>query len=470
MSKTNSSAPPPRILLCVHQFFPTFSAGTEVLVLSTANALRNVGYEVRIVTGAVTNESRVSTDTYTFQGFTVHRISSPYQPGSFDAETALREYENDEISPHFNAILDIFSPDLVHFFHFRNLTLSCLQACLVRSIPTAFTPTDFWLACRTCQLLKPWGQPECTGPERLAGNCLRHTLINSKRRPLVSLAKVMPGLLFSTLALLLTKSRLLKHSRFNRLSIDLMQRETRILSHLEKIDLLFPPTRSLLQRLQTGGIASSKIIPLRYAIEPPVVDDHIIATSKSQQPFTVGFIGTLVEHKGCHVLLSALKKIPSCNIEARIYGDTQHYPAYVDSLMSIADNDERIRFLGTFPPDTIGNVLNELDVLIIPSTWRENAPLVLLNAIASATPVIASDVQGITEYLSSDDDVALFPSGDSRKLAQLLVERCHTGKATGKKASPATRVAGSGLATYANILDSAYNRLIQRPYKKMDKT
>ncbi|MCE1119009.1 glycosyltransferase [Pseudomonas sp. NMI795_08] len=469
MSKTNSSAPPPRILLCVHQFFPTFSAGTEVLVLSTAKALREVGYEVRIVTGAVTSAPKVSTDTYNFQDFTVHRISSPYQHGSFDAETVLKEYENDEISPYFAGILDTFSPDLVHFFHFRNLTLSCLQACLDRSIPTAFTPTDFWLACRTCQLLKPWGQPECKGPERLAGNCLRHILINSKRRPLVNLAKVMPGLLFSTLALL-TKSTLLKHSKLNRLSTDLMQRESRILSHLEKIDLLLPPTRSLLQRLQAGGIAATKIVPLRYAIEPPVVDDHIIATSKSQQPFIVGFIGTLVEHKGCHVLLSALKKVPSRNIEVRIYGDTQHYPAYVDTLMSIADNDERIRFLGTFPPDTIGNVLNELDALIIPSTWRENAPLVLLNAIASATPVIASDAPGITEYLSSDDDVTLFPSGDSRKLAQLLVERCHTGRATGKKTSPVARVAGSALATYANILDSAYNRLIQRPYKKMDKT
>lgn len=470
MSSTENSALPARILLCVHQFFPDFSAGTEVLVLSTAKALEAIGYVVHIATGAVTNSKTASLDTYCFQGFTIHRINTPYEQGSFDAETVLSEYENRDISWLFSAVLEQFSPDLVHFFHFKNLTLSCLQECLNRSIPTAFTPTDYWLTCRTCQLLKPWGEPECNGPEKLAGNCLRHIIINTKRTALVSLAKKLPGFCFSALALFLTKIRLPESSKIQRLSIDLKERKPRIFSYLDKIDALFPPTRSLENTLLAGGINPSKIQRLRYAIEQPVADDTLIATSRSSRTFKVGFIGTLVEHKGCHVLLSALKSMPPCEMEINIYGALEHYPAYVDTLKSIVGEDERVRFCGTFPSDDIGNVLGQLDVLVIPSTWRENAPLVLLNAIASGTPVIASDVEGITEYLNPTDDVTLFTAGNSRELAQRLHERYKAQRTAHTRTPRAARVAGNPLSTYANVLDSAYNRLIQRPYKKMDKT
>lgn len=208
MSTQKNSDHSLRVLLCVHQFFPEFSAGTEVLVLSTANALQAKGYVVRIATGSTTRSPHIFRDTYTFQGLTVYRISTPYKQGHFDTETIIKEYENPELSPLFSEILEEYKPDLVHFFHFKNLTLSSLNECLSRSIPTVFTPTDYWLNCRTCQLLKPWGNPECSGPEKLAGNCLRHTLINTKRRSLTLISKLLPAPFFSLFALLLAKIKL----------------------------------------------------------------------------------------------------------------------------------------------------------------------------------------------------------------------------------------------------------------------
>lgn len=468
MNRPGNSACAARILLCVHQFFPDYSAGTEVLVLSTAKALQAAGYEVQIVTGALTDSPEASSSVTDFQGFTVYRISTPYVRGQFDAQTVVKEYDNPDTSPAFAAILERYAPDLVHFFHFKNLTLSCLRECFARSIPTVFTPTDYWLTCRTCQLLKPWGEPECAGPQALAGNCLRHILVNTERHALVRAAKVLPGIVFSTLAWLLQSPRLPKATKLQRLATDLKDRKPRIFSHLENIDLLLPPTSSLHATLLAGGIAPKKIQPLRYAIEQPAVNHDVIATSATARPFTVGFIGTLVEHKGCHVLLSALKSVQHRQMDVRIYGSVEHYPAYVQTLKTMVGDDHRVRFCGTFPSADIGNVLSELDVLVIPSTWRENAPLVLLNAVASATPVIASDVVGITEYLDDADDVSLFPPGDSRRLAQLLDERSQTHMDTRSTSRRAARMAGSSLETYASALDSAYTRLIQRPYDNME--
>ena len=43
--------------------------------------------------------------------------------------------------------------------------------------------------------------------------------------------------------------------------------------------------------------------------------------------------------------------------------------------------------------------LSEFDVLVIPSRWYENSPLVLLYALATRTPVIVTDVKGMSEFV-----------------------------------------------------------------------
>ncbi|MBN2975178.1 glycosyltransferase [Pseudomonas lactucae] len=458
----------PRILLCVHQFFPTFGAGTEVLVLSTAKAMLSIGYDVRIVTGALREGQGYSSDTYEYQGLIVHRIWTPYRQGQFTTETVLEEYYNQSLVPEFEAILDSFVPDLVHFFHFKNLTLSCLKSCLQRKVPTVFTPTDYWLACRTCQLLKPWGSSECLGPGPRAENCLKHLLINTNKRFVVTLAKKTPSLLISLIFRLFSHLPITKLTRYRRVFIDLKNRNSAITSYLSKIDLILPPTQSLESLLLANNIPRAKIQALRYAIEAPVTTRDLIAREHFRsQDFTIGFIGTLVAHKGCHVLLDAIKAINNRNVVVRIYGNTEHYPDYVASLKALSAGDQRIQFAGTFAHDLIGDVMAELDTLVIPSIWRENAPLVLLNAVASGTPVIASDVTGITEYLSTEDNVELFPAGDSQALAHILESRINSiTEINGSHRTP--RIAGSPLKMYAKALDEAYIRLMKRPYEKKE--
>lgn len=457
----------PRVLLCVHQFFPEFGAGTEVLVLSTAKAMRNLGYEVRVVTGTYSSQTPGCGHTYLVQGITIHSIHTPYIPGEFTENSVSDEYDNPRVEHAFAAVLDEFRPDLVHFFHFKNLTLASLRQCIQRSIATVFTPTDFWLACRTCQLIKPWGESECEGPNNLASNCLRHTLANVRKPLIAQFAKFTPTVVFSMIAMGLKLLPSRKLIRLKRLAVDLARRRGHIADQLSQVDAFLAPTRSLEKLLLDGGLASSRIKLLRYAIEAPVPP----AKSSPRlpgMPLRVGYIGTLVEHKGCHVLLQAVRKLTASDMKLSIYGDPRHYPAYSEQLAELAGADHRIEFLGTFAAESIGHVMAELDVLVIPSTWRENAPLVLLNALACGLPVIASDVTGITEYLDEGDDVSLFPAGNIGALAELLNNRASSRRVHTRPSAPG-RVAGSSLHLYATALDDAYNQLITRAPDHLEK-
>jgi glycosyltransferase involved in cell wall biosynthesis len=81
---------------------------------------------------------------------------------------------------------------------------------------------------------------------------------------------------------------------------------------------------------------------------------------------------------------------------------------------------ENIHFCGTFAPSRMADVMAEFDLLAIPSTWYENSPLVLLNALASHTPVIVSDVEGLTEFIEEGVSGWSFKRADAASLRSLL--------------------------------------------------
>jgi len=450
-----------RILLCVHQFFPNFSAGTEVLTLSTAQALKEQGFAVEIVTAQLGAEKSLSTYTYEYEDFIVHQLSIPYVAGKFSSTTILDEYNNRSVYTPFRRLLDEVKPDLVHFFHFKNLTVSALQACVDKKIPTVYTPTDYWLNCRSCQLVKPWGKDECAGPNLLAGNCIKHIAMNNKTGLARRLLSVTPQLLFSALMFF---APTLINTRFTNAAkalADLRDREETISNALLNVDQILPPTFFIEKMLLNAGIPQQKIKRLRYGIQPPVIypaAPGMINTAKRLH--AIGFIGTLAEHKGCHVLMQAIKLLPDLNADVKIYGDTQQNPDYLKKLESIIQGDPRVRFMGTFPHENIGIILRSIDALVIPSTWRENAPLVLLNALACGTPVIASDVTGITEYLGKEDNVTVFQPGNAVQLAQRLKSYLALSNEPAHNRG-AGRIAGEPLHAYISVLSGVYADLMQ---------
>jgi glycosyltransferase involved in cell wall biosynthesis len=135
---------------------------------------------------------------------------------------------------------------------------------------------------------------------------------------------------------------------------------------------------------------------------------------------TIGFIGTLSSYKGCHILIQAFNQLNLPSLKLKIYGNPEHFPNYSADLHSLAADNEAIEFCGTFPNHQIADVLSELDVLVVPSLWYENTPLVVYSALAAHCPVIASDFPGMSEVVAHEENGLVFPAGDSYALAEQL--------------------------------------------------
>ena len=136
-----------KILLTAHQFFPQFSAGTEVLTLSVARELIKRGHIVHIFTGFPSTEKLADEerfDEYDYEDSHVYRFHHSYTPMAGQSSLIELSYNNLLANTYFQQILSTFKPDLVHFFHLNRLGTKLIESASHAGIPSFFTPTDFW--------------------------------------------------------------------------------------------------------------------------------------------------------------------------------------------------------------------------------------------------------------------------------------------------------------------------------------
>jgi glycosyltransferase involved in cell wall biosynthesis len=75
---------------------------------------------------------------------------------------------------------------------------------------------------------------------------------------------------------------------------------------------------------------------------------------------------------------------------------------------------------GSFSHEQLDEVLSEIDVLIVPSLWHENNPRVIQEAFAAQTPVVASNVGGMSEFVEHEVNGLLFERNNEIDLAKQL--------------------------------------------------
>jgi len=113
--------------------------------------------------------------------------------------------------------------------------------------------------------------------------------------------------------------------------------------------------------------------------------------------------------------VDAFKRLPaslSVELEIRAIGKESGADHYRDRVERAARVDPRIRFLPPVPRQQVGAFMCSIDALVVPSQWMETGPLVVLEAFAARTPVIGSDLGGIKELVSHENDGLLVPHND----------------------------------------------------------
>jgi len=135
------------------------------------------------------------------------------------------------------------------------------------------------------------------------------------------------------------------------------------------------------------------------------------------------FVGDLVPVKGLPVLLKAFARLADPrhgDLEVALVGDGHLHDKLAAAARHLGIGD-KVVFLGRRPPSEVSLWLNASDVMCLPSL-REGLPNVVLEALSSGCPVVASRVGGVPEVHPGDAAGALVEAGQPEALAQALGE------------------------------------------------
>ncbi len=406
-----------KILLTVHQFLPDYSSGTEILTLHTAQELIRLGHEVIVLTAHPHKEppAEETVDRYEHDGVPVVRLHTARVP--LIQEGGEREFNNRVFARFFRRLLREEKPDVVHFFHLLRLSGSAIDVCGEFNIPCFMTTTDFWMVCPMGQLLLP-DKSHCDGPDPLARNCLRHIVNVSQRPDLRQRLARIPDFLLG-LIIRLIRWNLFPHFPRRRHVKGLSYRAGFMRQQINKLDRVLIPTKVMERHLFANGLDPRRARFLPFGLRQETINRQF--ERGREERLRVGFIGMLHENKGPHILIRAVTEtLADVPLDLQIYGRQSEFPVYVEQLEKLAGDDERIRFMGTFPNPEIGRVLDGMDVLVVPSVWHENTPLVVYSAQAAGCPIIASNVEGIAEVVADGKDGLLPPPGNVAALGKAI--------------------------------------------------
>lgn len=438
-----------RICYLIHVFPPESWGGSENYVLRLAQQMRQ-----RHETAVFTRTARPDQPEYkviqeSVDGLEVFRLNNNFQ----DVDRFERIYRNPRVDAIFDNFLEEWRPDIVHAHHLTCLSTNLVNMAQQRSIPIILTLHDFWMMCLRGQRLHPTLRLcEEVLPE-VCGQCVKPWMDGAHARAVAD--RFGGGLKERGFLRKMAKMAFRWWKRPNPTrEIEKFHRYSRGI--LGRVDLLISPSAFLRDRFVEFGCDPGKIIVSDNGIAP--LNLRVPARSPTEK-IRFGFVGTLIPSKGVHLLVEAFKQLPQGKAELVVFGapaEYEGYPEYYQDLQKSAAGTP-IAFKGQFTPDAIGTVLSQIDVLVVPSIWYENAPLTIREAFLAHIPVITADRGGMAESVHDGVNGLHFEMGDANSLARAMLRLTDDSDLRHRLSSASPTV--KNIADNAGELESLYARL-----------
>jgi glycosyltransferase involved in cell wall biosynthesis len=128
------------------------------------------------------------------------------------------------------------------------------------------------------------------------------------------------------------------------------------------------------------------------------------------------FAGRLGPQKALGAALVALGDVPDVGLTVAGDGPDR---ALLERRSSELGLDNRVRFLGSVPRETVLRLFRAADASLLPSRW-ENFPHTVVESLAVGCPVIATAVGGVPEVVEDGRNGLLVPPGDAKALAAAI--------------------------------------------------
>lgn len=361
-----------RILIIIHGYPPYYMAGSEVYTYNLARELAKSN-EV-FVFHRIEDKTLPLYETYDTidEGVNIRYINN-YEP---ENAVFYDKYLNPAIDNAFREYVKKVNPDVVHIGHLSHLSTQIpIIAKREFGLPVLFTIHDFWMFCHRGQLINPENWKICALPN--TSQCTRCAAFHYNKPD------------FSD-ELIWQRSEHIKHV-------------------IDCIDIFFAPSHTLEQFYIDMGVNRNKLFYSKYGFN---ISKFLKHKETPHAATTFGFTGRIIPTKGVHLLCEAFSKVTG-NAILVIWGDTDS--TYGRDLI-VKYSGKNIEFKGRYHNDDLQQVLDSFDILVCPSIWLENAPLVIQEAQAAQLPVLVSDRGGMAELVHDGIDGFTFKLGDEDDL------------------------------------------------------
>jgi GT2 family glycosyltransferase/glycosyltransferase involved in cell wall biosynthesis len=415
-----------RILVVVHGFPPTAQGGSEVYAHAHARALAALGDDVLVLT----REQDPHRPEYAIRegrtdGLRVVRVNNTFR----NTRTFEETYANGTIDAIASRLIDDFRPNAAHIHHLTCLSTGIVHLLAERRIPAILTLHDYWLMCHRGQLLDvdyhvcdgpddTGACASCLGPAGGAGSLqfLGARAVRAVERHLPAApAKLVRRAAGDLSGVVSRNAASVDHER---------QRTAHMRAVCDQIAHLIAPSRCMRDRFVAFGVSPDRMTVADYGFEHEAFSRRSVRLqADGARALRLGFLGSLMVSKAPHVLLEAVSTLPRGSVAVDLYGAHTAYhgdDSYRRRLEPLLDQPG-VRMHGPIGHDAVALALASIDVLVVPSIWPENSPLVIHEAFLAGVPVVASRIGGIPELVTDGRNGLLFNARDVTDLRRVLV-------------------------------------------------
>ncbi len=184
---------------------------------------------------------------------------------------------------------------------------------------------------------------------------------------------------------------------------------------------LIAVSQSLKGHMIRQGLDASRIAVVHNGV-PALYEVPFRRPPRGQ--WTLGTAAFFRPRKGMEILLQAMALMRKRGMSVRLLAvgafESPKYARHIHSLAARLGLEDIIDWAG-FTSDVTTELL-EMDLFVLTSLFGEGLPMVLLEAMAAGVPVVAADVEGVSEAIRHGQDGLIVPAGDHQALAQAVAD------------------------------------------------
>jgi len=411
-----------KILLVSHYFLPRHRAGVEIYTYRLAKELgrKDSAWVYCREDGYWDREFHEEDDVY--DGVPVHRV---YYSRRLDFRA---HYDNPYLDEKFERYLRWRRPDVIHFQHLDRLSAGFMRVAHRLGIASLLTLHDFWFMCPQIQMLSgahPCGGPSEGGkcascptvvPDHIAAGFMARAEHRWRERAVTRATLLAARRLIPARAQTLLRRRLAssEYAAYGITPEATRRRFSFLREAFGLVDIVLTPSRFVWHMFQQAGFEHPRVIYSDNGIPEFRGSGEVGGSSHVR----FGYFSAVIPHKGIELLIRAFREVRSPDVRLRIQG--QGNDDYLAKVRQLAGNDLRITFHDPYGEGALAEAFSEIDILVVPSLWYENSPIVIHEAAMADVPVIAADIGGMAEYVRPGENGVLFRFGDAQDLRRKL--------------------------------------------------